>query len=73
LVFTADLESVIMFEVTALSWQHLSVSFEHPLEETMTTAELDLTDISSIKCKVYGASNGENGCTPEHASKVLQR
>ncbi|GFG35890.1 hypothetical protein Cfor_05251 [Coptotermes formosanus] len=62
-----------MFEVTALSWQHLSVSFEHPLEETMTTAELDLTDISSIKCKVYGASNGENGCTPEHASKVLQR
>lgn len=69
----ADLESVVMFEVTALSWQHLSVSFEHPLEETMTTAELDLTDISSIKCKVYGASNGENGCTPEHASKVLQR
>ncbi|XP_069683901.1 mediator of RNA polymerase II transcription subunit 1 [Periplaneta americana] len=69
----ADLESVIMFEVTALSWQHLSISFEHPLEETMTTAELDLTDIGSIKCKVYGASNGENGCTPEHASKVLQR
>jgi mediator of RNA polymerase II transcription subunit 1 len=61
-----------MFEVTALSWQHVSVSFEHPLEETMTTAELDLTDISSIKCKVYGV-NGENGCTPEHASKVLQR
>ncbi|XP_021921531.1 mediator of RNA polymerase II transcription subunit 1 isoform X2 [Zootermopsis nevadensis] len=68
-----DLESVIMFEVTALSWQHLSISFEHPLEETMTTAELDLADISNIKCKVYGAGNGENGCTPEHASKVLQR
>ncbi|PSN37768.1 hypothetical protein C0J52_13188 [Blattella germanica] len=69
----ADLESMIMFEVTALSWQHLSISFEHPLEETMTTAELDLGDIASIKCKVYGASNGENGCTPEHVSKVLQR
>ncbi|XP_066993755.2 mediator of RNA polymerase II transcription subunit 1 [Anabrus simplex] len=67
-----DLENMIMFEVTALSWQHLSVSFEHPLEETMTTAELDLTDIANVKCKVYG-STCENSSLQEHTSKVLQR
>nr|CAD7569236.1 unnamed protein product [Timema californicum] len=67
-----DFENMIMFEVMALSWQHLSVSFEHPLEETMATAELDLTDIGNTKCKIYG-SGSENVSTPEHISKVLQR
>ncbi|GLH15871.1 Mediator of RNA polymerase II transcription subunit 1 [Gryllus bimaculatus] len=67
-----DLENLIMFEITALSWQHLSISFEHPLEETMATAELDLSDAANLKCKVYG-SGCENNSVQEHASKILQR
>ncbi|XP_063233144.1 mediator of RNA polymerase II transcription subunit 1 [Bacillus rossius redtenbacheri] len=67
-----DFENVIMFEVTALSWQQLSVSFEHPLEETMTTAELDLSDIGGLHCKVYG-SGVDAGASPHDVSKVLQR
>lgn len=42
-----------MFEISALSWQHISISLEHPLEESMATAELDLTDISNVICKIY--------------------
>lgn len=61
-----------MFEITALSWHHLSISFEHPLEETMATAELDLTDIGNVKCKVHG-NGADIGTIPETATKILQR
>lgn len=44
---------MIMFEISALSWQHISISLEHPLEESMATAELDLSDISNVTCKIY--------------------
>lgn len=63
-----------MFEVSALSWQCISISMEHPFEETIATAELDLVDISSLKCRLYGVTSNANG---EHVNdlvgKVLQR
>ena len=42
-----DVDTSTMFEVTCLdpSCQNLSVSFEHPSEETMATAELSLSDL----------------------------
>lgn len=68
-----DPENTVMFEVSALSWQHLSVSLEHPFEETMATAELDLSDISALKCKLYGVSMKNSESSSELAGKVLQR
>lgn len=68
-----DPEHTVMFEVSALSWQHLSVSLEHPFEETMATAELDLSDISTLKCKLYGVSMSNTESSSELAGKVLQR
>lgn len=68
-----DPEHTVMFEVSALSWQHLSVSLEHPFEETMATAELDLSDISALKCKLYGVSMSNSESTSDLAGKVLQR
>ncbi|XP_046389679.1 mediator of RNA polymerase II transcription subunit 1-like [Ischnura elegans] len=68
-----ELDNVIIFEVTALSWQHLSISFEHPLEESMATAELDLTDLSCVKCKLYSTASDNTLATAEYASKVVQR
>lgn len=68
-----------MFEISALSWQHISISLEHPLEESMATAELDLSDISNVICKIHTpTSNGmatTTGSDPtsELASRVLQR
>ncbi len=63
-----------LLEVTALSWQHLSVSLEHPQEESMTTVEFDLTDPSSVKCNLFGAgSSSGQTVTAEFAAKVVQR
>lgn len=67
-----DIEKMIMMEVTALSWQQLSISLEHPLEESMATAEIDLTDITNVTCKVY-TSSGDNNSNNDYATKVLQR
>lgn len=73
-----DLESMIMFEISALSWQHLSISLEHPLEESMATAELDLSDIAKLVCKIHTPTsstqpNQIGDSTSELASKVFQR
>ncbi|XP_034948266.1 mediator of RNA polymerase II transcription subunit 1 [Chelonus insularis] len=68
-----EVEQTTIFEVSALSWQHVSVSLEHPFEETLATAELDLTDISALKCKLYGVSMTNTEQTSEIVSKVLQR
>ncbi|XP_063975232.1 mediator of RNA polymerase II transcription subunit 1 [Diachasmimorpha longicaudata] len=68
-----DLEHTTMLEISALSWQHVSISLEHPFEETMATAELDLSDISAVKCKLYGVSVSDDEKTADVISKVLQR
>lgn len=69
-----------VFEIAAyeeMSWQHLVVSFEHPIEESLATAEFDLSDISRLLCQVYTSSSETNGesvlTSPEFASRVLQR
>jgi len=69
-----------VFEIAAyeeMSWQHLVVSFEHPIEESLATAEFDLSDISRLQCQVYTSSSETNGesvlTSPEFASRVLQR
>mgnify|MGYP006952276528 FL=1 len=65
---------MVMLEVSALSCQYLSVSFEHPLQESMSTIEIDLTDVSSIKAKLYTSTTEMNVKTStEHISKILQR
>ncbi|KAI4487733.1 hypothetical protein M0802_011879 [Mischocyttarus mexicanus] len=68
-----DPEHTIIFEVSALSWQHISISLEHPFEETMATAELNLTDISALKCKLYGVSMMNAEQIADLTGKVLQK
>ncbi|KAL0119825.1 hypothetical protein PUN28_007925 [Cardiocondyla obscurior] len=69
-----DPEHTSILEISALSWQHISVSVEHPYEETMATAELDLTDISTLKCRLYGVSMTTNvEQTSDLSGRVLQR
>ncbi|XP_011866719.1 PREDICTED: mediator of RNA polymerase II transcription subunit 1 [Vollenhovia emeryi] len=68
-----DPEHTTILEVSALSWQHISVSVEHPYEESMATAELDLTDISTLKCRLYGVSMTNAEQTSDLSGRVLQR
>ncbi|XP_054707284.1 mediator of RNA polymerase II transcription subunit 1-like [Uloborus diversus] len=68
-----DAESPFMFEVMAYSTSHILVSFEHPLEESLATVDLDLKDITNAKCKIYTLSSDATMCTDEYASKIMQR
>lgn len=70
LLVAGDLEKTVMLEVSALSWHRLSVSLEHPLEESMATVEMDLSDIAYPSCKIYTAAGDTS---PEYATKVFQR
>ncbi|XP_059608621.1 mediator of RNA polymerase II transcription subunit 1 [Phlebotomus argentipes] len=48
-----DPDSTTVFEVSALSCQHLIVSLEHPYDESMATVEFNLTDVMNIQCRIF--------------------
>nr|XP_042903353.1 mediator of RNA polymerase II transcription subunit 1 [Parasteatoda tepidariorum] len=68
-----DAESPFMFEGMAYSTSHILVSFEHPLEESLATVDIDLKDLNKVSCKIYTLSSDATMCTDEYASKVMQR
>lgn len=66
-----DLESVLMFEVSALSWQHISISLEHPLDESMATVELQLSEPSAPRATVYALNAPPRDHVDDYISRVL--
>ena len=63
-----------MFELSCLSLSSLSLTFEHPVEDSMLTFTFDLSDIDQISCTIYnGSSNSEPICKESLASKLLQK
>jgi len=58
-----------MLEVSALSWQQISVTFEHPREESIATLEMNLTDITQLGVKLYSCVNTDTA----RMAKILQR
>lgn len=68
-----DLETVLMFEVSALSWQHISISLEHPLDESMATVELELADPSAPRATVYALNSPPREQVDDYISRVLQK
>lgn len=61
------------FEITTQNMSQVSVSFEHPVEESLSSLEIDLRDIASVKCKLYDPASFANLCTDDFASKIMQR
>ncbi|XP_057655941.1 mediator of RNA polymerase II transcription subunit 1 [Diorhabda carinulata] len=73
-----DFENMTMFEVSALSSVHISISLEHPVEESMATAEIDLSDISNVICRIHSPSSSSPVHPPpdiatELSSKILNK
>lgn len=68
-----ELETVLMFEVSALSWQHISISLEHPLDESMATVELELSDPSQPRASVYTLNTPAREHIDDYISRVLQK
>ncbi|XP_063707931.1 mediator of RNA polymerase II transcription subunit 1-like isoform X1 [Culicoides brevitarsis] len=65
-----DLESLQMFEITALSSQYITVALEHPYQQQLTTIEFDLSDMGNIGCNIYGGT--QIGNISNKIAKVIQ-
>jgi len=67
-----DVDTSVMMEATCLDplCKALSITFEHPTEEVIATAELDLSDAAAPRCRVYSSSVAL--CPEETADRVLQ-
>uniref|UniRef100_A0A6P7FZW3 Mediator of RNA polymerase II transcription subunit 1 n=1 Tax=Diabrotica virgifera virgifera TaxID=50390 RepID=A0A6P7FZW3_DIAVI len=68
-----DFENMTMFEISALSSTHISISLEHPVEETMATAEIDLSDISNIICRIHNPGTPPPVATPDIATELCSK
>ena len=62
-----------IFEVTTTSMSNINIQFEHPTEESLATLDLDLRDVTNVKCKLYPTSSLSSFCSDDFASKVMQR
>lgn len=63
----------LTFEVTTQSMSNINVSFEHPVDESLATLDMNLKDITNVKCKLYNSASFTNLCSDDYASKVMQR
>ncbi|KRT79682.1 hypothetical protein AMK59_7184, partial [Oryctes borbonicus] len=68
-----DFENMIMFEISALSWTQISISLEHPMEESMATAEIDLSDISNLICRIHNPGTPPPPNTPDIVSDTATK
>ena len=64
-----NFEKLMIFEINALSWQHLTISMEHPLDDSLVNVELDLSDFTNLQCKIK-TSNRNAKLNNEHVNDV---
>ncbi|XP_077870288.1 uncharacterized protein LOC100374848 [Saccoglossus kowalevskii] len=67
------MDDSILFDVTPVTPQRISVSFEHPVNEGMACAEFDLSELVNVKCRLHTRPGEQPLCSDEYATKVLQR
>ncbi|XP_078703316.1 uncharacterized protein LOC144928594 isoform X2 [Branchiostoma floridae x Branchiostoma belcheri] len=66
-------ENAQLFEVNTTSPTGISVTFEHPVQESMACLEIDLADPNHVKCKVHIPAGDAPVCTDEYATMVMNR
>lgn len=69
--FNVDDLNTVVIEVNAASIQQITVSFQHPYEESMAMIEIDLRDVANVTCQVYSLSSQYKEIGSK-LSKVLQ-
>lgn len=62
-----------MLEITALSWQHISVALEQPGDGGMATLELELPEGGGTPHITVLGGVGNNSMYEEYLARVLQR
>ncbi|KPJ15224.1 Mediator of RNA polymerase II transcription subunit 1 [Papilio machaon] len=68
-----EMEGVVMLEVSAVSWQHISVSLEHPADESVATLELSLSEPAAPRAAVCTLHAPPSEHVDEYVTRVLQK
>ncbi|KAM9462396.1 mediator of RNA polymerase II transcription subunit 1 [Clarias gariepinus] len=68
-----DAPGLLQFEVCPLTDSSFSVSFQHPVNESLVCVVMDVIDSRQIACKLYKGLSDALICTDEFITKVVQR
>ncbi|KPI94480.1 Mediator of RNA polymerase II transcription subunit 1 [Papilio xuthus] len=68
-----EMEGVVILEVSAVSWQHISVSLEHPADESVATLELSLSEPAAPRAAVCTLHAPPSEHVDEYVTRVLQK
>lgn len=70
-IFKLDPNSYI-FEISYSGLSNIYVQFENPIEQSLATVDIDLKDITNVKCKLY-PNVLNNICSDDFVSKIMQK
>ncbi|KAF4795717.1 mediator of RNA polymerase II transcription subunit 1 [Turdus rufiventris] len=68
-----DSPGILQFEVCPLSDSCFSVSFQHPVNDSLVCVVMDVQDSSHVNCKLYKGLSDALICTDDFIAKVVQR
>uniref|UniRef100_A0A8C1NE51 Mediator of RNA polymerase II transcription subunit 1 n=1 Tax=Cyprinus carpio TaxID=7962 RepID=A0A8C1NE51_CYPCA len=69
----ADTSGLLQFEVCPLTDSSFSVSFQHPVNESLVCVVMEVIDSRQVACKLYKGLSDALICTDDFITKVVQR
>ncbi|XP_057243266.1 mediator of RNA polymerase II transcription subunit 1 [Malurus melanocephalus] len=72
-VLKEDSPGILQFEVCPLSDSRFSVSFQHPVNDSLVCVVMDVQDSTHVNCKLYKGLSDALICTDDFIAKVVQR
>ncbi|XP_029428005.1 mediator of RNA polymerase II transcription subunit 1 isoform X3 [Rhinatrema bivittatum] len=72
-ILKEDSQGILQFEVCPLSDSCFSVSFQHPVNDSLVCAVMDVQDSTHVSCKLYKGLCDALICTDDFIAKVVQR
>ncbi|KAM4623471.1 mediator of RNA polymerase II transcription subunit 1 [Polymixia lowei] len=68
-----DSAGLLQFEVCPLTDSSFSVSFQHPVNESLVCVVMEVIDSRQVACKLYKGLSDALICTDDFITKVVQR
>ncbi|XP_076008153.1 mediator of RNA polymerase II transcription subunit 1 [Genypterus blacodes] len=68
-----DSAGLLQFEVCPLTDSSFSVSFQHPVNESLVCVVMEVIDSRQVSCKLYKGLSDALICTDDFITKVVQR
>uniref|UniRef100_A0A4W3IU76 Mediator of RNA polymerase II transcription subunit 1 n=2 Tax=Callorhinchus milii TaxID=7868 RepID=A0A4W3IU76_CALMI len=72
-VLKEDLPGLLQFEVCPLTDTSFSVSFQHPVNDSLVCVVIDVLDSRQLSCKLYKGLSDALICTDDFITRVVQR